>query len=99
MNVSIGPQIKALRIRYGRTQEMIAQDLGITSQAISKWECGSSAPDISMLPKLAKYFGVRIEDLFALPDEIRMERIQNMLWDVRYLKPEDVDNERQLILK
>lgn len=40
--MNIGNQIKALRLRRGVTQEALAQHFGITSQAVSKWECGDS---------------------------------------------------------
>lgn len=96
--MDIGNQIKALRLRRGVTQEAVAQHFGITAQAVSKWECGSSVPDIGMLPGLSAYFGVSIDELFALSDEIRMERIQNMLWDVRFLNPADAENERNFPL-
>ncbi len=95
----IGNQIKALRQRRGVTQEAMAQHFGITAQAISKWECGASVPDIGMLPELSAYFGVSIDSLFALDDELRIDRIQNMLWDVRFLNPADVENERQFLLE
>lgn len=97
--MNIGNQIKALRLRRGVTQEAMAQHFGITAQAVSKWECGSSVPDIGMLPGLSAYFGVSIDELFALSDEVRMERIQNMIWDVRFLNPADVENERQFLLE
>lgn len=96
--MNIGNQIKALRLRRGVTQEALALHLGITAQAVSKWECGASTPDIGMLPMLSAYFGVSIDELFALSDEVRMERIQNMLWDVRFLNPADAENERQFLL-
>ena len=97
--MNIGNQIKALRLRRGVTQEAMAQHFGITSQAVSKWECGTSVPDIAMLPDLSAYFGVSIDELFALSDEVRMDRIQNMLWDVRFLNPADADNERNFLLE
>ena len=97
--MNIGNQIKTLRLRKGVTQEAMAQHFGITAQAVSKWECGSSVPDIGMLPGLSAYFGVSIDELFALSDEVRMERIQNMLWDVRFLNPADVENERRFLLE
>lgn len=97
--MNIGNQIKALRIRKGVTQEAVAQHFGMTAQAVSKWECGLSVPDIGMLPGLSAYFGVSIDELFALSDEVRIERIQNMLWDVRFLNPADVENERQFLLE
>ena len=95
--MNIGNQIKALRLRKGVTQEALAQHLGLTAQAVSKWECGLSVPDIGMLPDLSAYFGVSIDELFALSDELRMERIQNMLYDVRFIDPADAENERRFL--
>lgn len=97
--MEIGNQIKNLRLRRGITQEAMAQHFGITPQAISKWERGVATPDIAMLPALSAYFGVTIDELFALSDETRMERIQNMLWDVRYLNPSDVDAAQEFLLE
>ena len=97
--MEIGNQIRQLRLRRGITQEEMAKHFGITAQAVSKWERGTAAPDIGMLPGLSAYFGVTIDELFALSDETRMDRIQNMLWDVRYLNPADVENERQFLLE
>ena len=97
--MEIGNQIKQLRLRRGITQEAMAQHFGLTAQAISKWERGTAAPDIELLPALSAYFGVTIDELFALSDDTRMERIQNMIWDVRYLNPADVENERTFLLE
>ncbi len=97
--MEIGKQIKDLRQRRGITQEDMAQQLGITAQAVSKWERGVTAPDIALLPDISAYFGVSIDELFALSDETRMERIQNMLWDVRYLPQADVDASREFLLE
>ncbi len=96
--MEIGNQIKALRTRKGVTQEALAAHLGVTAQAVSKWERNAATPDIELLPQLSAYFGVTIDELFALSDDTRMERIQNMLWDVRFLNPADVENERQFLL-
>lgn len=97
--MEIGNQIRQLRLRRGITQESMAQHLGVTPQAVSKWERGAATPDISMLPALSAYFGVTIDELFALSDDTRMERIQNMIWDVRYFDPADVEKERQFLLE
>ena len=97
--MEIGNQIKSLRLRRGITQEEMAQSLGITAQAVSKWERSVAAPDIEMLPAISAYFGVTIDELFALSDDTRMERIQNMLWDVRYLQQSDVDSARDFLLE
>lgn len=97
--MEIGNQIKALRQRRGLTQEDMAQHFGITPQAVSKWERGVATPDIGLLPDISAYFGVTIDELFALSDETRMERIQNMLWDVRYIPQADVDSAREYLLE
>lgn len=97
--MEIGNQIKALRLRRGITQEAMAQHFGITAQAVSKWERGVATPDIGMLPGISAYFGVSIDELFALSDDTRMERIQNMIWDVRIFNPSEVENERQFLLE
>ena len=96
--MEIGNQIKALRQRRCITQEEMAQHFGLTAQAVSKWERGVATPDIALLPDLSAYFGVTIDELFSLSDETKMERIQNMLWDVRYLNQADVDASRTFLL-
>lgn len=97
--MEIGNQIRQLRLRRGITQEEMASHFGITAQAVSKWERGTASPDIGMLPGISAYFGVTIDELFALSDDTRMERIQNMIWDVRYLNGADVENARQFLLE
>lgn len=97
--MEIGSQIRQLRLRRGITQEEMAQHFGITPQAISKWERGAATPDIGMLPEISAYFGVSIDTLFSLSDDTRMERIQNMLWDVRYLNPADIEASREFLLE
>ena len=97
--MEIGNQIKQLRQRRGVTQEDLAEHLGVTPQAVSKWERGVATPDIAMLPEISAYFGVTIDALFAISDETRMERIQNMLWDVRFLDQMDVDSAAAFLLE
>lgn len=61
---SIGRTIQCLRKAKGVTQEKMAQQIGVTFQAISKWENEYTLPDIMLLPAIAEYFGVSIDDLF-----------------------------------
>lgn len=97
--MEIGNQIKQLRLRRGITQEAMAQHFGITAQAVSKWERGVATPDIAMLPAISAFFGVTIDELFDLSDDTRMDRIQNMIWDVRYFDPADVQKEEKFLLE
>ena len=65
MENTIGKRIAANRKRMGMTQEQLAERLGITAQAISKWENDQSCPDISMLPTLADIFGISTDALLG----------------------------------
>lgn len=96
--MEIGNQIKALRQGRGITQETLAEKLGVSAQAVSKWERGATTPDVQLLPDISAYFGVTIDELFALSDETRMERIQNMLWDQRELSQADVEGAESFLL-
>lgn len=74
--MKIGTQIRLLRKEKGISQDALAQQLGITCQAVSKWENGSTMPDITMLPVIARYFGVSVDylldyDLHNADEEIR----------------------------
>ena len=61
---NMGENISALRRRIGMTQEMLAFRLGVSAQAVSKWERQISCPDVSLLPTMAEIFGVSIDELF-----------------------------------
>ena len=67
MNDILGSNIMHLRKENGMTQEQLATALGISYQAVSKWETGNSSPDISTLPLLADLFSVSIDTLFGRP--------------------------------
>lgn len=68
----IGERIKLLRIRKGTTQEAMASMLGVTSQAISKWENNATLPDISMLVPIADYFGVSVDYLLRESKDVKV---------------------------
>ncbi len=57
--------ITKYRKALGLTQEGLAQQLGVTNQAVSKWESGQSCPDIALLPKIADLFGITMDQLFG----------------------------------
>ncbi len=64
--MKLGSNIRTLRQRKGLTQEQVAAHLGVSYQAVSKWETGANTPDISLLPELARLFDVTIDALFSL---------------------------------
>lgn len=87
----IGMNIKQLRQEKHIKQETLADAIGVSAQAVSKWETGASDPDIALLPQIAGYFGVAIDELFEVPRAEHMKRIQNMIWDERRIRPETFD--------
>ncbi len=66
METTLGNRIMANRKRIGLTQDKLAEKLGVTAQAVSKWENDQSCPDISMLPKLADIFGISTDVLLGV---------------------------------
>ena len=65
MEETLGKRIISHRKRLGMTQDRLAEQLGVTAQAVSKWENDQSCPDITMLPKLAEIFGISIDSLLG----------------------------------
>ena len=66
MNLTIGENIKAMRRKCGFTQEELAAMLSVTPQAVSKWENGNGAPDISQLIPLSQIFGITTDSLLGV---------------------------------
>ena len=74
MNINIGANIKALRKARHITQEQLGKAVGVSMQAVSRWECGG-VPDVSVLPLIADYFDVSLDALFGrvLDNEMPLE--------------------------
>lgn len=62
--IKINENIRKYRKEMGIGQETLANALGVTIQAVSKWETAGSMPDITLLPQIAEFFGVTLEELF-----------------------------------
>ena len=78
MQLNLGQKIRELRRRDGRTQEALAEAIGVTSQAVSRWEANGGYPDMEMVPAIANYFHVSIDELFGYHDD-REEKIKAIL--------------------
>ncbi len=65
MEQTLGKRISANRKRLGLTQDQLAEKLGVTAQAVSKWENDQSCPDIATLPLLADIFGISVDELLG----------------------------------
>jgi len=62
--MNIGTRIQTLRRNKNITQAQLAEVLSVSSQSVSKWENNISLPDISLLPVIARYFGITMDELF-----------------------------------
>lgn len=69
MKKSIGQKIAEKRKAKGLTQEMLAEAMGVSSQAVSKWENDLSCPDITLLPSLTKKLGMTLDELLIDEDD------------------------------
>jgi transcriptional regulator with XRE-family HTH domain len=69
MEQTLGKRIQLCRKSLGLTQDQLAEKLGVTAQAVSKWENDQSCPDITMLPKLAEIFGTTTDALLGRQTE------------------------------
>lgn len=93
MTKSIGERIRELRRARGITQEEMAEAMGVTSQAVSKWETDLSIPDLPTLIRLADYFNVSLDALCREQNgpEVRYEtpalrkRVEDMFFRIRVL--------------
>lgn len=73
MNETIGSRIARFRKANGMTQEDLANLMGVSSQAVSKWENDVSCPDINLLPKLCGILGISADELLTgKNNEVRM---------------------------
>ena len=78
MDIHLSEQLKRYRKEKGNTQEELAAHIGITTQAVSKWERGEGYPDITLLPAIAFYYGVSVDDLLGVGEDER-EKKKNVI--------------------
>ena len=71
--MTLGNTIAQYRKSLNITQEALAQQLGITNQAVSKWESDQCCPDVMLLPKLADIFGITLDELFGRAVPVKEE--------------------------
>lgn len=85
MQLDLGTKIRQLRLRDKRTQEALAEALGVTSQAVSRWESGGSYPDMGLIPSIANYFGVTIDELFGYTNERtrKIDQLVSRIYDMK----------------
>ena len=97
--MSIGTTIKRFRREKEITQEQLAEYLGITSRAVSQWECDRTAPDISQLPALCHIFDVSSDVLLGIDIEKNKEEIKRYLTEAKSLRNQGKLSERTALLR
>ena len=94
MAMKIGEKIKALRKAKNISQESLAKVLGVTFQAVSKWETNTTAPDVSLIPSIASFFNVSIDELFdynVWENEKEVDEICRRVCKCRYNNPVEAE--------
>lgn len=89
MEINIGSTIKSLRKEKKLTQEQLAEKIGVSFQAVSKWENGIALPDITLLPKLAQLFDISIDKLFAYSTKETQKEIEDYCYRSYQLRESD----------
>ena len=79
MELNIGSSLRNLRQKKGATQEEVASAIGVTAQAVSKWERGEGYPEITLLPNIAGYFGVTLDTLCGIDQLQQNEEISSIV--------------------
>lgn len=102
MNIKLGEKIRTLRKQKNISQEVLAQYLGVTFQAVSKWENGDNLPDVTLIPAIAIFFEVSTDELFDFNRLETEQKVQQACWDIadiRYDNPEKAEQMLRELLK
>lgn len=78
----IGKFIKRLRKEKGLTQEQLGEKLGVNSKAVSKWECGLTMPDVSILNELADILGITTRELLEGKEKLTKKRMKDIIKNI-----------------
>ncbi len=97
MNIHIGEKIRSLRKGKNISQEVLAQYLGVSFQAVSKWENGDTMPDVAMIPALASFFGVSTDELFNFNLMELEEKVMDICREAARYRDNDPEKAEQLL--
>jgi len=97
MEIKIGNKIKELRKKRRITQEQLAEKIGVSFQAISKWENNIALPDITLVPVIAHYFGISTDELLSY-DSAEMDReIKNIVIEAAKYRENDPQKGKKIL--
>ncbi len=95
--MNIGNKIKDLRKKRGITQEQLANAIGISFQAVSKWENNIALPDITLAPVLANYFSVSMDELFCFNLEEMKNEVEKIVDNAYKFREDDPKKSRKIL--
>ena len=99
MNEYFGKNIRNLRKNKNLTQEQFAESLGVSFQAVSRWENCVTYPDVELIPLIARFFGVTIDEIFGIPEENKKAEFDAMMNEIKDLGEDDTERALQIIRK
>ncbi len=97
MNIKIGSKIRELRKKYGLTQEQLAENIGVSFQAVSKWENNIALPDITLIPVIANYFGVSTDEVLCYDSTKKDKEIEQLVDESYKLRETDPEKGRKAL--
>ena len=97
--IRIGEKIRLLRKKNDVTQDKLADHLGVTPQAVSRWESGVCYPDMNYLPGIADYFSVTMDELLCYTGAQKSAKVQEYLEEVEHLLDRDRVTEALEVLR
>ena len=99
MKLYVSENLKRLRKEKGLTQEQLATRLNVSFQAVSKWECGESYPDIVMLSSIAQIFSVSLDELVGMEKICRNDEADKILAQVDVNESKGLRAENVVLLR
>lgn len=97
MKINIGNKIKDLRKKRNITQEQLAEYIGVSFQAVSKWENSIALPDITLVPVLAQYFGVSTDELLSYDSTVKDNEIEKLVSESAECREKDAAKGREIL--
>ena len=77
--LKIGEKIIECRRQQGITQDDLAQYMGVSKASVSKWETSTSYPDITLLPRIASYFSITVDELLGYEPQMSKRQIRSSI--------------------
>lgn len=97
MQIRMSRKIRELRRAKGVSQEVLAQALGVSFQAVSKWETAATLPDVAMIPAIARYFGVSTDELYDFNLMEQEKQVQELCYAAAEYRFSDPARSEQML--